>query len=140
MQIGRKIYYDKATGNIIVDTGERSGNVVETTIEQDFTTYSALAERIPETVGMIQLDYGQFLQDFAECNGVRVNPTTLELEFSYPIPGEPGTTPVLQKPLSVEVEELKAEVSATKADNLNTMDALFDVYLMVLDMQGGTSA
>lgn len=34
MQIARRIYYDKSSGNIIVDTGERSGAVVETTIER----------------------------------------------------------------------------------------------------------
>jgi hypothetical protein len=68
MQIGRRIYYDKMTGNVIVDTGERSGCVVETTVEQDFQTYTALVERVPETVDWIQLEYGQFAQDFAACN------------------------------------------------------------------------
>ena len=34
MQIGRRIYYDKTTGNVILDTGEREGHVVPTTVEQ----------------------------------------------------------------------------------------------------------
>ncbi|WP_405175096.1 hypothetical protein MHI27_27475 [Paenibacillus sp. FSL H8-0261] len=37
MQIGRKIYYDNATGNVLVDTGERSSDVVETTQALDLT-------------------------------------------------------------------------------------------------------
>lgn len=110
--IGRKIYYELATGNVIVDTGERSGSVVATTIEQDFAAYAALAERVPETVGMIELDYGEYAQDFAECNGVRVNISGAEpaLEFSYPT-GGPGE-PVYRPPLSEEVAQLQAEKAA----------------------------
>ncbi|MFD2171435.1 hypothetical protein [Tumebacillus lipolyticus] len=75
MQIGRKIYYDKAIGNVLVDTGERSGNVVETTIEQDFAAYFALAERVPETVGMLQLQYGEHADNFARYL-YRIDPAT----------------------------------------------------------------
>lgn len=109
MQIGRRIYYDLATGNVIVDTGERSGSVVETTIEQDFTAYAKLAERVPETVGMLQLDYGQYGQDFAESNGYRVNVggEAPVLEFSYPT--DPEEPPVYRPPLSEEVAQLKNE-------------------------------
>jgi len=108
MQVGRKIYFDKLTGNVLVDTGERQGNVVETTQEQDFEVYTVLAERVPETVGCIQLEYGQYAQDFASCNGYRVNPETLQLEFSYPDPQNPESQePVYRKPLSEEINELK---------------------------------
>ncbi|MNP01469.1 hypothetical protein D3C76_932850 [compost metagenome] len=107
MHIGRKIYYDVLTGNVIVDTGERTGHVRETTLEEDFTTYTALAERVPETVGCLQLAYSQYAQDFAECNSYRVNPDTLELEFSYPDPNDPEAEPIYRKPLSTEVDELK---------------------------------
>jgi hypothetical protein len=107
MNIGRRIYYDQSTGNVIVDTGERCGNVIETTIEQDFQAYRALSECNPETVGVLQLEYGQYAQDFAACNGYRVNPETREIEFSYPDPNEPEAPPVYRKPLSEEVSELK---------------------------------
>jgi hypothetical protein len=109
MQIGKRIYYDKATGNVIVDTGERSGDVVETTIDQDFQSYVSLSERVPATVGLIQLAHGEYGQDFSECNGYRINPTTLQIEFSYPDPTIPDPVPVYQKPLSQQVIELKDE-------------------------------
>lgn len=111
MEIGRRIYYDKPTGNVIVDTGERRGSVVETSIAQDFAAYATLADREPETVGVLQLDYGQYAQDFSECNGFRVNISGEEptLEFSYPDPGNLGSPPVFQPPLSVEVAQLKTE-------------------------------
>lgn len=112
MDIGRKIYYEKLTGNIILDTGERQGSVVETTTEQDFQTYTALAERVSETVGVIQLEYGQYAQDFMSCNGYRVNPDTLQLEFSYPDPSQPEPQePVYQAPLSEKVKEQEQRIA-----------------------------
>lgn len=36
-----------------------------------------------------------------------------------------------------KIARLESELIASKMDNLNTMDALFDVYLMVLDLQDG---
>ncbi|AIQ31627.1 hypothetical protein P40081_28430 [Paenibacillus sp. FSL P4-0081] len=125
MQIGRKIYYEKSTGNILVDTGERSGDVVETTQEQDFTSYVAISERIPETVGMIKLEYGQYNQDFAECSGYRVNPGNGKLEFSYPdpneVPGEPSN-PVYQQPLTEQIATLEQRTEANEAAILALLD------------------
>ncbi|MBW7642541.1 hypothetical protein [Geobacillus thermoleovorans] len=109
--VGRKIYFDKATGNVILDTGEMMGAVVETTVEQDFETYQALKERVRDTVGVIQLEFGQYAEDFAQCNGYRVNPETLELEFSYPDPNQMTQEPVYRKPLSEELKETKQAIA-----------------------------
>jgi hypothetical protein len=123
-RIGRKIYYEKATGNVIVDTGERMGAVIETTIDQDFETYQALKERVRDTVGVIQLEFGQYAQDFAECNGYRVNPETKEIEFSYPDPNatEPQE-PVYQKPLTEQLKE--------------TQQAVAELTLLLATLNGG---
>uniref|UniRef100_A0A7U3YCZ3 Uncharacterized protein n=1 Tax=Geobacillus sp. (strain Y4.1MC1) TaxID=581103 RepID=A0A7U3YCZ3_GEOS0 len=112
LQIGRRIYFDKLTGNVIVDTGEKIGFVTETTIDQDFEMYEALKQRVRDTVGVIQLEFGQYAQDFAQCNGYRVNPETKQLEFSYPDPNatEPQET-VYRKPLSEELEETKQAIA-----------------------------
>lgn len=108
-QIGRRIFYDKATGNVIQDTGERSGSVVDTTIEQDIAVYPALAERYRDTFDVIELEYGQYAQDFATCTGYRVDVETGTLEFTYPDPNAPEEPPVYQKPLSEEVAALKTD-------------------------------
>lgn len=107
MQIGRKIYYDLATGSVIQDTGERSGNVVETTIEQDFAAYAALAERVPETVGVLELEYGERAQDFAACSGYMVDVLgdTPTLIFTYPDPQSPEAPSVYRPPLSEQVAD-----------------------------------
>jgi hypothetical protein len=100
--IGRKIYYDKLTGNVLVDTGERAGFVRETTIEEDFQTYAALAERVPETVGCLQLEYGQDSDKFARYL-YRVDPNTQTIIWDIT---EPTAT----------LEQVKA----AKIDFLNT--------------------
>lgn len=104
-QIGRRIYFDLLTGNVILDTGERVGFVVPTTVEQDINTYQALKERVRETFDYTELEFGQYAQDFAECSGYRVNPETKELEFSYPDPNEPEKEPQFIKPLSTQIAE-----------------------------------
>src|SRR5690625_5024842 len=108
MKIGRRIYYDLGTGNVLVNTGERQGFVKKTTPEQDIENYKALSERNRDTFDYIELEYGQYSRDFAECDGYRVNPETKELEFSYPDPNEDEPQePEYQEPLSVQVENLK---------------------------------
>ena len=91
MQIGRKIYFDKATGNVLVDTGERQGDVIETTQDQDFQVYKALVERVPDTVGCIQLIYGEMAEDFAMAESYRVDTATNQLIFTYRDPDNPAT-------------------------------------------------
>lgn len=130
MQIGRKVYYEKSSGNVIVDTGERSGSVRESTVDEDFASYVALSERVRETVDYIQLEYGQYAQDFAECNGYRVNPETKTLEFSYPDPNAPEEPPVYRAPLSEEVARLQAE-------NVDLMLALTQVYEELIAIKSG---
>lgn len=123
MQVGRKIYYEIATGNIILDTGERQGAVTPTTIEQDIQTYTALSERNREAFDVVELEYGQYAQDFAESNGYRVIPETKTLEFSYPDPNEPEAPIVYQKPLIEEIKELKVAQSETDSMLLEFMEA-----------------
>ncbi len=113
-QIGRKIYYDKATGNIIIEKGEMEGGVIETTAEQDIAAYTELSERNRETFDVIELSYGQYAQDFAECNGYRVNTETKSIEFSYSNLDAPTEEPVYQKPLSEEVKTLKEQLTITQ--------------------------
>ena len=113
MNIGRRIYYDKVTGDVLADTGERAGDVIELTIEQDIANYKALSERTRDSFDLIELSYGEFSQDFRECNGYRVDPTNKEMVFSYPDPSDPEPeVPVFQVPLSEQVKLLKAQNAA----------------------------
>lgn len=119
MNIRRKIYYDKATGNVILHLREQRNvfGVIETTFEQDVTTFIELSSRNVETIGWIVLEVGQYAQDFVECTGFRVDPSTERLEFSYPDPHAPEADPVYQQPLTDQVEVLKKESTLLKAQN-----------------------
>jgi hypothetical protein len=114
LRVGHKIYFDKSLGNVLVVTSELQGNVEETTIEHDIATFTALSERNRDSFDVIELEFGQFAEDFAECNGFRVNVTTKELEFSYPNPNEPEAPLVYQKPLTVQVKEVREELAVTQ--------------------------
>lgn len=105
MILGKKIYYDIDTGGVLVDTGEQRGKVIHATVAQDVETYKALFERNRDTFDYVELEHGQYTQDFAECSGYRINPETRELEFSYPDPNAPEVEAVFQKPLSEQVKE-----------------------------------
>lgn len=119
MKIGRRIYYELSTGNVLLNTGERQGGVKPTTVEQDVIAYSVLSERNRDSFDVLELAYGQYAQDFAVSNDYRVNPETKQIEFRYPDPnGEEPVEPVHQKPLSEEVQELKIENELLKASVL----------------------
>lgn len=118
MQIGAKVYYEKATGNVIQEIGERSGLVIETTIEQDFAAYGALAERVPETVGMIQFEYKKHEQDREEGGVItRIDLETMEPLFTYPDPVDPETPQEPRPALSKQVEALEQETLLLKAQS-----------------------
>ncbi|NNV04771.1 hypothetical protein [Brevibacillus sp. MCWH] len=109
--IGKKIYYDINTGEVLLIMPEMCGEYRETTFEEDYNTYKVLNERLINTIGCIQLEYGQYAEDFSQCNGYRVNPETKQLEFSYPDPNEPEAPQVFRKPLTEELEETKQAIA-----------------------------
>ncbi|WP_342505859.1 hypothetical protein [Sporosarcina sp. FSL K6-2383] len=117
MELGRCLFYDIATGSVIIDTGEWSDAVRKKTIDEHVSTYSALSERNRDSFDAIELEYGEYRQDFAEMTGVKVDVDTGTLLFSYPDPNEPETEPEFRPPLSIEVDELKQENMLLKAQN-----------------------
>jgi hypothetical protein len=116
MQIGRKIYYDIVTGNILVDTGERSGSIIETTLEQDFASYQVLSERVPSTVGVLQFEYGEKSEEFLNSTSRKVNLVTGEVEFTF----DGGVT----------------ELPPTELDLIGQQLVQFDLRIMQLEMGG----
>lgn len=99
--IKRRFYYD-SEGFVFFEVNLYG----ETTIDKDIADFKALSERNRDTFDVIELAFGEYAQDFAECNGYRVNPATKALEFSYPDATQPDAEPVYVKPLSEEVRRL----------------------------------
>lgn len=83
MQIGYKIYYDKTKteNNVLLVKGEMSGEVRQTTKEEDFKVFPELTGRDPETVGEIQLAYGERSDEFKSIGSMEVKYKTL---YIYP--------------------------------------------------------
>lgn len=94
--LGKRIYYLKVDGRVILDTGEAEGWVLPTTTEDDWRIYSELNKYNKNEVDYIELKWGEFKTEFSECTSYKVNIDTKELEFDYtPIPDPPD---VPQKP------------------------------------------
>ncbi|MBN8200475.1 hypothetical protein [Bacillus sp. NTK034] len=80
-RIGRKLYFDKETGHVILDTGERKGSVIETSVEQDIETYQVLGERNRGSFDVISFQFGAFALEFANCKGFYVDVITKSVKF-----------------------------------------------------------
>lgn len=83
MDIGRKIYFEKTNGVIIWDKGEITGNVRETTLQEDIEAMPVLSLIDESQLGVLQLEYGAYRVQFRSCRGYKVNPATLQIEFVY---------------------------------------------------------
>jgi hypothetical protein len=121
----RRFYFD-SKGHIFFET-----NVFgESTVEQEVIDFKALSERNRDTFNVLELEFGAYARDFAECNGYRVNPVTKELIFSYPDPNNPEAPQVFQKPLTEQIEVLKAEQSQLSADFQGLTDYLSETGVL----------
>lgn len=110
MGTGHRVFYDLQTGEVLFITPELSHGTGPT-VEEDINKYDFLKNRDRSSFDFIELEYGQYAQDFAECNGVRISLETRTLEFSYPDPNEPNPRePVYRKPLSEQVEQLEQQL------------------------------
>ena len=100
--IGKRIYYLKENGEIVVDTGESEGWVFEHNENFDFSVYTELKKYNKEQIDFIDLKWGEFKTEFAECTSYRVNVDTKQLEFDYtPVPPSPDVphTPTVHERL-----------------------------------------
>lgn len=109
--LGKRIYYLKVDGCVILDTGEAEGWVNPTTSEDDWRIYSELSKYNKSEVDYIELQFGEFKTEFAECTSYRVNVDTKQLEFDYtPVPPSPEIphTPTIYERLDA-LEQVNAE-------------------------------
>ncbi len=109
--LGKRIYYLKVDGRVILDTGEAEGWVNPTTSEQDWEIYTELSKYNKSEVDFIELQFGEFKTEFAECTSYKVNVDTKTLEFDYtpkPEPPDVPHTPTIHERLDA-LEQVNAE-------------------------------
>lgn len=151
MKIGRKLYYDKTTGQAILLTDEQNSQfAVESTKEQDFARYRELMGRNPESVDFLQLDYGQYRGDFEKATSYCVNLETKAVEFELPevFQSHEATINELRTAkanLEVENSQLKVEVAGLKEKNTkleeditNAQVAIAEIFETTAPTEGGT--
>lgn len=128
--IGRRIYFDVQTGDILVNTGERVGNdITPFTVEYESTIYTKLKDRDRETFDFIELEYGQYAEDFATCSGYKVDVETKTLVFSYG--GSEETPPVYTKPLTEQVKILESQLATQDLAIANQEQAIAELTMIV---------
>ncbi|MFB4325998.1 hypothetical protein RB298_27110 [Priestia sp. BR_2] len=122
--LGRRFFWVKTTGNIIAQRNEMLAGV-ESTKGEDFLAYIELRNYDPDAIEMTTFEPGQYAEDFEKASSWRFNPETGSIEFLYTDPDDPEQPPVFQKPLSEEVEALKA----ADLDNKEAIALLFEMQL-----------
>lgn len=126
MDIGKRVYFDIKTGEVILNTGERSGSVIPLTPQEEIPLYKVLAERVESTYSWIDFTYGAHKEE--ESLGgviVRIDLETKKPVFKYPDPS--GNLPIetVENPFDM-IRELQSKVD------------LQDAYLAELTMYIGS--
>lgn len=140
MKIGRKLYYDSTTGQAILLTNEQNSQfAVETTKEQDFLTYRELTGRNPETVEVLQLEYGQYRGDFEKATSFRLNIETKTVEFELPevFQSHEATINELRTAkanLEAENSQLKTEIEGLKEKNTKLEEDITNAQVAIAEI------
>ena len=123
--IGKRIFFLKNNGTVILEVGEMEGWVVEPekdfnkALEEAYKYYAELSKYNKEVVDFIDLEYGEYKTEFAECTSFKIDVATRKPIFEYgekPNPPEVPVTPSLHE--RVGDLELGAEATQEALDML----------------------
>lgn len=94
--IGRRIFFLKENGTVILEIGEMKGWVVEPkkefneAIKEAYKYYTEITKYNKEEVDFIDLEFGEYETEFAEKTSYKIDITTRKPIFDYtPIPDTP---------------------------------------------------
>lgn len=133
-KIGTKIYYCLTSGNVIKIVGDCQGYVRETTFDEDYEIYSELKERNKSTIGLLQLEFGEYTKLSEGSTGARVNLETKELEFNYEeLPQEPQGASEIEM-IQEKISILEAENKTLKQELSITQDAINELIFNSLNI------
>ena len=110
-----KVYYEVATGEVLLRTGEMEGAVVENTKEQDIQAYPELKGKTIEEIDFIELTYGTLIGTFTNVKSYSVNVETKALECVYYTKDDINAQKAEQ-----QAQEALNSSASTIADYMNT--------------------
>ena len=94
--IGKRIFFLKNNGTVILEVGEMEGWVVEPekefnkALEEAYKYYAELSKYNKEEVDFIDLEFGEYETEFAEKTSYKIDIITRKPIFDYtPIPDSP---------------------------------------------------
>jgi len=132
LEIGNKIYYLKSNGNVITETGDMMGYVVESTFNEDYENYIALKQYEKDKIGCIQFKFGELgrLLEENKANSYKVDvssePHKLVFEWIDYDTGKPSDPPKTQDDI---LEELKKE-NETLKDRVDTLSTTVEELVL----------
>ena len=125
-----RVYFDNENGEVI----QLNNMYNATTVERDVATFKSLSERNRATFDYTELSFSAYRQDFSSGRLIGVDVETKIPIFEYPNPENPDEPIVPEKPLSVEIEELKKDNVLIRLESAQSNAELFEMMLM---MSGG---
>ena len=136
--IGKRIFFLKENGTVILEVGEMEGWVIEPekdfdkALEEAYKYYTELSKYNKEVVDFIDLKWGEYKTEFAECTGYYVDVAKKEIVFEYgekPNPPEIPQTPTLHERVG------KLETNEKIQEDM-IVDNAYRVALLELSAQG----
>ena len=128
-QIGSKIYYLISNGNVILNTGDMMGCVVETSIDEDYNNYTDLNKYAKDSIGCIKLEYGELgkLLEEHKANSFKVdvssNPHKLIFEWIDYDTGKPGEPPkTMEELIKEEADKVRLEYAMAIAEVVENIE------------------
>lgn len=147
-QIGSKIYYLISNGNVILDTGDMMGCVVETSFDEDYNSYTDLNKYAKDSIGCIKLEYGELgkLLEEHKANSFKVdissNPHKLVFEWIDYDTGEPGEPPkTMEELIKEESDKVRLEYATAIAEIVENIEKdkleLSTAIVELMEMKSG---
>ena len=147
-QIGSKIYYLISNGNVILDTGDMMGCVVETSFDEDYNNYTDLSKYAKDSIGCLKLEYGELgrLLEEHKANSFKVDisssPHKLVFEWIDYDTGEPAPPPkTLEELIKEEADKVRLEYATAIAEIVENVEKdkleLSTAIVELMEMKSG---
>lgn len=128
-KIGTKIYYLKSNGNIIIESGDMMGCVVETSFDEDYNNYTDLSKYAKDSIGCLKLEYGELgkLLEEHKANSFKVDvssqPHKLVFEWIDYNTGEPAKPPkTMEELIKEEADKVRLEYAMAIAEVVENIE------------------
>lgn len=129
LKLGTKIYYLISNGNVILDTGDMMGCVVETSFDEDYNNYTDLSKYAKDSIGCIKLEYGELGKLLADhkANSFKVDissqPHKLIFEWIDYDTGEPAKPPkTMEELIKEEADKVRLEYAMAIAEVVENIE------------------